>query len=195
MHRSIFFIVGMMFGLSACTTIAPQAPPSTLSWSERQATLSHLQNWHLNGKIAVQTTEDSGSATVDWVQNNNSYTVSLLGPLGANGLKLTGQPGLVTLTMADGKRFTASNPEELLAKQWGFHLPVSYLRYWIRGLPVPGVAASNQFDASHRLMNLTQDGWQVQFLNYTHSHNLDLPSKLFITSSTTKVKILIYSWK
>ena len=138
--------------------------------------------------------EDSGSATVGWMQHDVQYTVSMLGPLSTSALKLSDQPGLVTLEISDGKRFTASNPEELLAKQWGFNLPVSYLRYWIRGLPVPGIPSSDHYDASHRLTDLSQQGWQVQFLSYTRSNNLDLPSKLSISSPTLKVKIIVYSW-
>jgi outer membrane lipoprotein LolB len=192
--KRIIFVLGIFLGLAGCTTIAPEAPPSTVSWETRQTALSRIQGWQLNGKIAVQTSRDSGSATVDWLQRNGSYTVSLLGPLGTSGLKLSGHPGSVTLETSDGKRFTASNPEELLAKQWGFNLPVSYLRYWIRGLPVPGIPSSDHFDPSHRLTDLSQQGWQVQYLSYTRSNNIDLPSKMFISSPTLKVKIIIYSW-
>jgi outer membrane lipoprotein LolB len=117
-----------------------------------------------------------------------------MGPLGSNGLKLSGQPGRVTLVMSDGKSYTASNPEELLARRWGFHLPVSNLRYWIRGLPVPDLPSNTQFDTSNRLVNLAQDGWQVQFLSYMSGRNTELPEKLVITSREMKVKIIVYQW-
>ena len=195
MNRLTYIIlVILVLGITSCTTIAPPAPPSQLSWKDREIILKRIQNWQINGKIGVQTTHDSGSATVDWIQNNQQYTVSLLGPLGTSGMKLTGQPGHVTLTMSDGKYFTANNAETLLAKQWGFHLPVSYLNYWIRGLPVPNIPASTQFDTSHRLIDLAQHGWHVQFLGYTNQQNVDLPSKLTITSSLLRAKIIIYSW-
>lgn len=191
----ILLILGLIAGLAGCTSLAPKAPPqAALSWQERQTILNRLQSWQLNGKIAVQTPQDSGSATVDWMQSNSRYAVSLYGPLGTNGLKLSGQPGSVTLVMSDGKRYTANNPDELLAKRWGFHLPVSYLHYWIRGLPVPSLPSNSQFDASHRLVSLTQQGWQVQFLSYMSNGIIDLPEKLVITSSSLKVKIIVYRW-
>lgn len=184
--------------LCSCSTITtPTQGPTTsskLSWQERQALLNKLQTWQVNGKIAVHTPQDSGSATVDWSQNHGRYTVSLFGPLGAGSMKLSGKPGKVTLDMSDGKHVSAKSPEDLLAKAWGFKLPVSYLNFWIRGLPVPGVSANTQFDDSHHLVQLTQAGWRVQFLNYTHINQLDLPTKLEINSPSLTSKIIIYDW-
>lgn len=185
-----------MLGLTSCTTITtpPEAPTTKLTWQDRQAQLNRLDSWQLKGKIGVHTAQDSGSATVDWLQNRGRYTVSLEGPLGAGGMKLSGQPGNVTLEMSNGKRVTASNPEELLAREWGFNLPVSYLKYWVRGLPAPG-AVNTQFDDYHRLTQLSQSGWRVQFLSYTTINKLDLPTKIEISSSALSSKIIIYDWK
>lgn len=184
------------FGITSCTTVTtpPDAPTSTITWQDRQTQLNRIQAWQISGKIAVHTSNDAGSATVNWAQNHGHYTVALFGPLGTNGLKLSGQPGNVTLEMANGKRISASNPEELLAKEWGFNLPVSHLNYWIRGLPAPGTA-STQFDNYHRLTQVNQEGWTVQFLSYTTINKLDLPTKLEITSSSLTSKIIIYDWK
>lgn len=192
--RGSLILFMLTLGLVSCSHIAPQAPPSQLSWQDREIILKRIQNWQVNGKIGVQTAQDSGSATVDWIQNQQRYTVSLLGPLGAGGMTLTGSPTQVTLEMSDGKKYTANDAESLLAKRWGFHLPISYLNYWIRGLPVPSIPANSHYDDSHRLSLLTQQGWQVQFLSYTHQNNVDLPSKLYITSALLKAKIIIYSW-
>lgn len=184
---------------SGCTTIAPSTPEkaamvSAPDWQTRAKALANLQSWQLSGKIAVQTQQDAGSASIDWVQRNRQYTVSLMGPLGAHSLKLTGKPGKVMLEMSDGTRATASNPEELLAREWGFHLPVSYLNYWIRGLPVPSLPSQKSFDATHRLSTLAQQGWHIQFQRYTSIGHVDLPDKLLITSADLRTRIIIYKW-
>jgi outer membrane lipoprotein LolB len=166
-----------------------------IPWKDRQLALNRIQSWQISGKIAVQTPKDSGSASVDWTQNQGSFIISLMGPLGSNGLRLSGQPGKVTLETADGKHFTASNPEQLLAERWGFHLPVSNLKYWIRGLPVPGIPANTQFDSAGRLTQLSQQGWHIRFLSYTRAGAADVPAKLFINSSDLNVKIIVYNWK
>lgn len=193
--RLIIWVCLALISLTSCSTIAPlSTPPTKVDWKKRQETLSSLHNWQINGKIAVQTAHDSGSATIDWTQNQDHYTISLLGPLGSNGLKLSGRPGRVTIQNANGSQSTASSPEQLLAKQWGWNVPVSSLKYWIRGIPVPGVPANSQYDSYHRISDLVQQGSHIQYLSYTNTNGIELPQKIYITSPNINTKIIIYQW-
>ncbi len=176
------------------TTETPTTSAQAVSWKDRQAKLTSIQSFRVDGKIAVRTPRDSGSATVNWVQRHSSYSIALMGPLGSNGLKLQGQPGNVTLQTSDGKTYSANSAEQLLKERWGFHLPVSNMHYWIRGLPVPGMAANTRFDSDGRLSQLVQQGWNIQYLSYTKMGNVDLPEKMSITSPSLTVKIVIYQW-
>lgn len=183
--------------LSACTTLStpPAAPGEKIPLKTRQTSLNQIQNWQINGKLAVRTQRDAGSATVDWVQRQNSYTISLIGPMGTNSFKLTGRPGRVVLNTSDGKQLTASSPEDLLAQAWGYHLPVSNMKYWIRGLPVPGSMSNPHYDTYNRLTSLQQQGWNVQFLSYMTSNGMDVPSRISLSSPAMQVKIVVYQWK
>lgn len=200
-------ILGMILlatTVTACSTVTPtttSTPSSTipaettLSWQQREAELKRLQSWQVNGKIAVRTPKDAGSATVNWSERYGSYRIYLAGPLGSHSLQLNGEPGHVVLETSEGKRLTANNAEQLLAQNWGFDLPVSYIKYWVRGIPVPGIAKTSQFDNQGRLSDLVQDGWRVQYQRYTHKGHLDLPARLSINSDRLDVKIIIYDWK
>jgi outer membrane lipoprotein LolB len=165
-----------------------------MAWSKRSQNLSAINNWTINGKIGVATARDAGSASVEWQQWGTRYALAFTGPLGAGGMKLKGQPGLVTLTTTDGKHLQADSAEDLLAQAWGYKVPVSYLAYWIRGLPTPALAAQTQFDAYNRLTYLAQQGWQIQYLGYTHTNKGDLPNRINIQSANLRVKVIIYSW-
>jgi outer membrane lipoprotein LolB len=168
---------------------------ASLTKDQRIAILERIQSWQIKGKIAVQTNRDSGSAFVEWSKNRQEYHFNLSGPLGASAMQLTGEPGHVILKMSDGKTYNATSPEQLLAKQWGWNLPLSYLSYWIRGLPVPHVPQQDaKLDADHRYMELTQQGWHVEFLHYTTGGSIDLPDKIWIRAPTLKAKIVIYQW-
>ena len=106
----------------------------------------------------------------------------------------------ITYKTADGKTTSASTPEELLIQQWRWHLPVSNLQYWIRGLPVPNMPSQKQFDAYQRLSQMQQDHWYIQYSNYTrlslnNNSSVDLPTRIAISSPDFKTKIVIYSWK
>lgn len=192
-----FIIIALIISVSACKTMpASTSPqPKTANAKERSLILSRITSWQLSGKIAAITARDSGSASIDWMQRGSQYNISLMGPLGSHAVKLKGRPGLVTLDTAEGKHFSAATPETLLAQQLGWSLPVSYLKYWIRGLPVPGLPHHDILDNNQRLQQLVQGGWNVQFINYENAGIVDLPERIHITSSALKVKIVIYDWK
>ncbi len=188
-------IVWILTALTSCTTMTPPAPKqSSVTWESRQALLSRLQSWQLSGKIAVNTTKESGSASVDWSQHAQNYKISLYGPLGANGITLNGNAANVTMETSNGQKSSAATAEQLIAQQWGWHLPVSYLTYWIRGLPVPNLPQTSRFDEAHRLASLTQQGFTVVYSGYTTAGSLELPQRMSITSPTFKSKLVIYKW-
>ena len=194
--KRIFF-TAFALGLASCATLpAPETPKNeTLPWDSRVQTLSSIESWDIKGLIAIRTNKDAESANLNWQQNRQSFIINILGPLGSNSYTLVGSPGKVELTNPKGKKFYAESPEALLTQQTGWRLPVSHLKYWVRGLPVPGMAANKHYDAYHHLTELTQDGWQVQFLRYTSAHQVDLPSKIFLNSTNLNVKIIISQWQ
>jgi len=196
--KHIIFIFGLMLTLASCSTTKSVTTGSTTApketWATREAALSQIKSWQINGKIAVQNTKDAGSASLDWFQSSQRYIISLQGPLGSHAMKLTGSPGQVTLQTSDGKSYRAASAEQLLAKQWGFHLPVSNMNYWVRGLPVPNVAANTHFDDAGRLSTLVQQGYRVEFLSYTNTGRWSLPDKISITSPDIHVKMIVYRW-
>lgn len=193
--RIISLLLSFLLLVGCATVTPPEAPPTQLSWAARETLLNKLQSWEVNGKIAVHTAQESGSATIDWSQQQQNFRISLMGPFGSHNATLSGQPGAVTLVTSDGKHIVAKSPEQLLAQQMGWQLPVSNMNYWIRGLPAPGIPVSNQFDVYHRLTLLVQQGWNIQYLSYMNVNGIELPQKISISSATVNSKIIIYNWK
>jgi outer membrane lipoprotein LolB len=187
-----------LLALTSCATVpsAKLAAPQnqTISFENRANTLSHIENWNLKGAIAIRTPKDAVSANWQWQQKaDHTYVISLFGPLGTNSLQLTGSPNHVLLETSDGKKISADSAESLL-KQQGYHLPVSYLYYWIRGLPVPGIPAQKSFDASNHLTTLIQQGWRVEYPRYISVNQIDLPGKIILTHIELNVKIIVNQW-
>ncbi|HVE45080.1 MAG TPA: lipoprotein insertase outer membrane protein LolB [Gammaproteobacteria bacterium] len=195
MKKSITYILPIMIGfLAGCTTIAPSPPVTKTTKQNQTIALKQITHWQLNGKIAVQTNKDGGSASLTWMQNNQHYDISLFGPFGTHSIRLYGQKGEAHVKTAEGQSATARSPEDLLAKQWGWHLPVSYLAYWVRGLPVPQLPYKSTLNDAHHLSTLNQAGWQVAFPSYQAVDAVSLPDKIIINSAMLKVKIVIYHW-
>jgi outer membrane lipoprotein LolB len=183
---------------SCATTSEKNLPENKVQPKEtRVQALSRIQSWNINGIIAVHNTEKKSNITanIKWQQHGNSFSMLLFGPMGASAIKLSGHPGSVRLETADGKTFTAPTPERLLAEQTNWNIPVSSLFYWIRGLSVPNIPAKTHFDTFNHLSQLEQQGWQIQFLNYTSVNHIDMPNKIFLYSPQLNVKIIINEWK
>lgn len=187
-------LLGVLITLVSCSSMPPATQPLDVSWKQRQTMLKNMQTWSLQGQMAVHTPGESGSASIDWKQSAQQYLISLMGPMGSYAIRITGKPGLVTLQNAQGLTFTASNPEQLLYNQMGWQLPVSSLVYWTRGLPVPTLPSQSQFDAHHRLTQLTQQDWQISFKQYTVFGQLELPTKIVMIHPQMNIKMVIYRW-
>lgn len=175
------------------------APPenTSLTWGQRVGVLSGVQQWDMDALIAIRnySKNGSGSANLKWQQQSpQRYSMLFYGPMGSGSQKLIGRPGKVTLESADGKIFTASSPEALLAEQTGWRLPVSSLYYWVRGMPVPHYPSSKRFDSYERIAELEQQGWLIQYLGYTSVNHVDVPAKILLANSQMSVKIIIRQW-
>lgn len=198
-------IVVCFFGLASCASMPaptqankekPAAPnTSSATWENRVSVLSNIQNWDLKGLIAIRNSRDAYSANWQWQQNQKNYAINLIGPLGSNSIQLTGSPNQVLLQTSDGKKSTSTSPENLLEQQIGSRVPVSSLYYWIRGLPVPGIAAQKQLDASNRLSVLIQQGWRIEYSRYSSINHVDLPAKMILNNAALNVKIIINHWQ
>jgi outer membrane lipoprotein LolB len=193
---SALFCTSTVVLTSCATQTAPQAPVNqVVGWDARNQQLSAITNWNITGMLAIRNPKDNISASLHWQQTGKNYTLNLFGPMGTNAYKLTGNAHQISLQNPRGQMFYASTPEQLLAQQTGWNLPVSHLYYWIRGLPVPGMPAQKRMDVYHHITQLEQDGWQVQYLRYTARNHIDLPTKIFIRAKDLSVKLIISDWQ
>jgi outer membrane lipoprotein LolB len=164
-----------------------------LQWQDRQHQLMTIRSWSARGNVAARSNKKGWNASFNWHQTNGNYALELFGPLGMNRMQLTGQPGQVTLKTSRGVT-SAASPEALLQQQLGWQLPVSDLRFWLRGLPAPYSREKHSFDLNHHLAHLYQDGWRIVYLRYVSVNGVDLPNRLLLTNANWTVHIVITHW-
>ncbi len=186
--------------LSHCAQLPPEQSPDSLNLSLNQQALRNLNQWQLQGKLGVRLPDDNGSARINWQQQQDTFFISLSGPLGQGRLKIEGEPGLVELRDGEHAPISADSPEALIEQATGWNLPVSALRHWILGIPVADAALK---DVSYRNDDLperfTQLGWQLHFKRYTQKQELWLPSLLTATTTTPggediRLTLAIHQW-
>ncbi|MGH1463535.1 MAG: lipoprotein insertase outer membrane protein LolB [Neptuniibacter sp.] len=179
--------------LAACSVLdTTQTPTATGSWEAHQLALKDLHSWDISGKIGIVTADNSNSASLKWLQEQQNYHIDIRGPLGQGGASIQGTKNHVTVNIAGEGIFEGPNPEYILFQQLGWDLPISDIYWWIRGLPSPD--SSFQHSLEHnRLKILQQNGWTIQYLRY-NSLNPALPRKLKLVRNGLKITLIVNSW-
>lgn len=192
--RLILFLI-LFLGGCAAQRIVTDAD-KLRDWEFHQAKLAELEQWTLKGRIAIQLEKEGWTATLYWRQQQESYSLRLIAPLGRGTYELSGNGRTVTLRTADNRLLYADNAEMLLQQNLGWQIPVSGLVYWIRGLPEPGIGTDAiLLDKDGRASDISQAGWQVKYTNYMRSQGYDLPEKLTMRHEKLKIRLIIQDWK
>lgn len=191
----LYFAISLL--LAGCDTLSfhRQVLNQQLTWQQRQKQLSTLTRWTIRGAMSIHANKQAFSVYYNWQQTNESqYVIHLFGPLGIGAVTITGKKNKVTLTNAHGQTFRSKTPEKLIENALGFHLPISSLFYWVRGLPVPNAPSHIKKDEFNHITTLKQSGWKIQYIQYAGICPHDLPSKIILQSKNVYTKITISRW-
>ena len=89
----------------------------------------------------------------------------------------------------NGDVFTAASPEDLILQQLGYELPVSFLEYWIKGIPAPNTPADLTFNELNQLTHLSQFGWSVSYTDPRQYGAISLPRRVELTRSQNDIRL------
>jgi len=179
------FLLILVVFLSACVSL-PKLPPLPAS---------QLDAWRLKGRIAISSDSENWTASVYWQQQGSTYQLRLNMPLGQGALLLEGDEKEVIMRTADNKTYKAANADALMADVLKLDMPVTNLRFWIRGIPAPQSAPDRYLlNDKKQLRHLQQDGWFITYLHYVNVEGIALPKKMFLENQSIKVKIAILEW-
>lgn len=177
-------VSSLLLLLTACSS-QPSLPVAT----ENLEPNAKLWHWQAQGRIAFSNSKKNHSANLDWLQEGYHYRLQLFGPLGQGSARLEGQPFKVSLTTSDGQLVESSSPEQLLANNSEWELPLSNMLYWIRGLPAPG--KYQQINKS----TILQNGWKVEWRRFTKADEHQLPSLLTAEKDQLSFRLAINKWQ
>lgn len=175
----ILIVVALTAGCATTSSLPPVENPAA-TWRARQSALTPIVAWKIQGRLSVRTAKEGGQASLLWVRDGVQQRMDITGPLGRGHLRLTQNNDGAELRDADQKTWRADNAEQLLYRTTGWWVPLDGLNYWVLGLPMPHVPATEELDDQGRLKTLIQSGWEIQFIEYAQQDALDLPQKFFI---------------
>jgi outer membrane lipoprotein LolB len=151
-------------------------------------------NWTLQGRIGIQTDEQSLSGNIHWQHRTDTDDVLLTSPLGQGVARVVRNPDGVTLEVPNQPARHAADAESLTREALGYALPVSGLAWWVQARPAPGRDFDATRDAAGRIAQLKQDGWVIDYLQYT----VDAPArprKLTVARSGLEIRLVADSWQ
>lgn len=186
--------VALTLGLAGCQTV-PVAPAPTVAWSVRRPTLQNLDQYGLDGRVAVAVGNQGFNAGIRWAQSGALTRLTLTGPLGAGGVQVTASGAGLSVVTSSGKRLGNTAARAELQEKLGFQPPLASIRYWVLGVPDPRAPASVQLDAQQRLAELAQDGWQIEYTSYMPVGAEWLPRLLTLRRAGVRVRMVVDGWR
>ncbi len=194
MLRFLLF-AAMGFGVAACGGRSViNVEPLGDAYDERRAALGRVDDWTMSGRIAVRTPDDGFSASLRWIQIEETFDARVNGPLGVGAIHLSGDLEQVRIEHGDGEIEVFQDPERSLTRRLGWTVPVASFRYWALGIEGPGPVDAISTDDSGRLARLRQQGWDVEYVEYQGDAGADLPRKLIADNGDVKLTVLIRRW-
>ncbi len=174
------FILALAALLAACSS----TPDATGGVS----TPADTQHWSVKGKVAIWAEDQRETANFEWQNCDKRYRIRLSGPLGIGSAIINGNPQEVSLQRGGEATLYADTPEELLAAM-GWIMPVSALRYWLRGKADPRAPARTATMADNT-PTLEQHGWLIEY-----SEGGGWPEKISMNHHSARLKWLLRDWE
>jgi outer membrane lipoprotein LolB len=184
---SILVLIPLLI-LAGCAGTASRRPQAALP-----ADIQQLDRWVAHGRLAVSGPAGGGSGSFDWQQRAANARVQIRGPVGIGSVHLEVHPAL-KLETADGQTLESDAAWHELESRLGAPVPAGNLRFWMLGLAAPGEHEWRETDADG-VTRLLQDGWQIDYQNYSDDPGLKVPMRIRATSGEARVRIVIDRWQ
>lgn len=175
----------LLLALAAgCTTTPPISPAA--------ATVPLSASWTLQGRIGIQTDEQSLSGNIRWQHRPDRDEVLMTSPLGQGVARIVRDAEGVQLELPNQPLRRAPDAESLTHEALGYALPVSGLVWWVQGRPDPASDFEARHAAAGRLAQLRQDGWVIDYLQYAADAR---PRKLVVARDGLEIRLVADSWQ
>jgi len=182
------------------TTGSSSTPDAELVRALQQRTA-----WSASGALGIWT-EPSASvprqnitASVQWVEREDTLDVTLRGPLGIGAMVLQADATGASLKRGNSNTL-GDNPDTLVQQALNLAVPVPFseLSKWMRGLPGQGNAV--RYDETGRLQSLsytdnTGTRWQAQISRYSSVDGLQVPQIITAKGGPYNIRLVLKRWR
>ncbi|MDP0588765.1 MAG: lipoprotein insertase outer membrane protein LolB [Candidatus Endonucleobacter bathymodioli] len=198
--RNISCVLLVVLSLSGCTVLKKPVSlndaEKQLIWEKIQQQILSINNWELVGRLGLLVHGNSVSVSLSWIQESDAYTIRIDGPFGLSLAHIKGDSTGVTAKVSGEKQpLESTSPEDLIQKITGWYLPVSDLKYWVRGLPAPGSESKVALNDYGQARIIEQGGWSITYGSYFNAKSIALPHRLSVHGDNINLKLVIKDWQ
>lgn len=147
--------------------------------------LGTASHWSMKGKLGLRSPEENLSLGVWWSQAGDVYEIDFRGAMAMGSGRITGDPARGIRLEANGdKPVYGQTPEQLVERLTGVSVPVTPMKYWVRGRPSPESPYESAADGFRQM------GWLVE----TTLDPRGLPKRIILTREAVRLKLVVKSW-
>lgn len=191
MRRSGVPLLVLILVLAGCTTVPVDGSKTRLPGPGIEA----YPVWQFKGRVSLIQGEQGWHASLNWHEASGRYRLNLAGPMGQAAMQLEGDGDGVQLRTANGEEIAARDADALVESATGWQLPVSGIRYWVRGVPAPAPGAQVFSDENGRPLRLLQSGWDIRYSRFQQVAGRDWPTRLKLAAGDVTVRLVIDEWR
>ncbi len=191
-------LLSFMALLQGCVSTPTHKPAesanSQLLYQQHLQRIAAIGEFTLQGRIGVQTDGKGFSGSLHWQHDVTHDDIALYSPLGGQVAGIKKTTGQVTIEDANGNSRSATDAEALTQNALGWRLPLAGLADWSLGRPTNSPIQASTWDEQGFLRTLKQDGWDIEYQNYSEQNGHFLPGKILLKSEKVNLKLLVEKW-
>lgn len=184
--------------LQSCASVPASKPANNLASQilnqQHLLNIATIGQFTLKGRIGVQSDGKGFSGGLYWQHDIANDNIELYSPLGGQVASIRKTIDKVTLEDAKGNNISAADAETLTQRTLGWQLPLTGLADWSLGRPTNSAIDAITWDTLGHLSTLKQDGWNIEYQNYSEQNGHFLPSKISLRSEKVNLKLLVEKW-
>jgi outer membrane lipoprotein LolB len=195
-HGAQFLIIILIAVLGpGCAPLVERPTAPGVDWLERRDMLRDIEEFRMEGRLALNTGRRGYSGTVSWEQNIDIVDFRFRGPFGFGGFRIHGDLEQLRVKTTAGDEFLLTDPELEMTERFGWSLPVHSMRYWILGVSDPGAPATEVPAEDGLLESMEQAGWLVRYDSYADVEGLFLPRRLDMERGDVRIRVMNDRWE
>ena len=183
--------------LPACITIS-QLPPvedAKQVWDARTSYLYGQQDWTAHIALVGNKHQEKFKVRVIWKQQSEDYQIKLRDFIGRTIAIIDGTPSGVVAKTSMGERYQGDDAEALINQLFTINIPVTGMRYWLQGVPMPNETIDRiELDDNGLAKHLSQQGWTISYPQYVQNLPYKMPSQVILQFENIKLTTKISQW-